>query len=199
MIFCVYVDYSCVLGRRTDCTPRRVLQNGGKENKSDVFMLLSLRHLQIGSDTNGGLTLPGYRGSRLLLRPLPGIYTSDTHVRHMLWLPLLRVWKSTAQMGLIHFYALLSLVPIERRCHVTAGVAKQANTSSVLLKWVRWGMATAWPRHWPHIRTCPLWVLAADVWLVWHAATSAILEIKNQRVSTAFQTFIKIWQGDRFW
>lgn len=72
-----------------------------KENKSDVFMLLTLRHLQIGSDTNGGLTLPGYRGSCLLLRPLPGIYTSDTHVLHVLWLPLLLVWKSKAQMRLI--------------------------------------------------------------------------------------------------
>lgn len=68
-----------------------------------------------------------------------------------------------------------TLLPTARRCHVTAGVAKQANTSSVLQKWVRWGQATAWPRHWPHIRTCPLWVLAADVWLVWHAATSTIL------------------------
>lgn len=74
----------------------------------------------------------------------------------------------------------LSLLPTERRCHVTAGVAKQANTSSVPLKWVRWGLATAWPRHWPHIRTWPLWVLAADVWLVWHAATSTILVAKGE-------------------
>lgn len=70
-------------------------------------------------------------------------------------------------------------LPTERRCHVTAGVAKQANTSSVVLKCVRWGLATAWPRHWPHIRTCPLWVLAADVWLVWQAATSTILGKKQ--------------------
>lgn len=37
----------------------------------------------------------------------------------------------------------ITLLPTERRCQVTAGVAKQANTSSVLLKWVRWGQATA--------------------------------------------------------
>lgn len=149
------------------------------------------RHLQIRSNTNGGLTLPGNRGSCLFLKPLPGIYPSDTYVRHVLWLPLLIVWKSKGQMGPIlcgfgHFYDALGLVPIERRCHVTAGVAKQANTSSVLLKWVRWGLATAWPRHWPHIRTCPLWVLAADVWLVWHAATSVILETQIRRYEHHF-------------
>ena len=59
---------------------------------------------------------------------------------------------------------------------MTAGVAKQANTSSVVLKWVRWGLATAWLRHCPHIITWPLCVRAADVWLVWHAATSTILQ-----------------------
>lgn len=77
-------------------------------------------------------------------------------------------------------YNPITFLPTERRCHVTAGVAKQANTSSVLLKWVMWGLATAWPRHWPHIRTCPLWALAADVWLVWHAATSTILVAKTE-------------------
>lgn len=153
-----------------------------------MFTLFSLRHLQIGSDTNASLTLPGNRGSCLLLRPLPGIYKSDTHVYHMTQVPLLIVWKSKGQGWLLlsgfgHFYDTLSPVPIERRCHVTAGVAKQANTSSVLLKWVRWGLATAWPRHWPHIRTCPLWVLAAEVWLVWHAATSAILETKMKSIN----------------
>lgn len=66
-------------------------------------------------------------------------------------------------------------LPTVRRCHVTAGVAKQAKTSSVQLKCVTCGLVTTWPRHWPHISTCPLCVLAADVWLVWHAATSTIL------------------------
>ena len=77
--------------------------------------------------------------------------------------------------SLVFLYIGTRHLPTERICHVTAGVAKHANTSSVPLKWVTWGLATAWPRHWPHIRTCPLWVLAADVWLVWHAATSTIL------------------------
>ena len=59
----------------------------------------------------------------------------------------------------------LSGLPTDRRCHETAGVAKQANTSSVQEKWVRWGRVTDWPRHWPHMYTCPPWVLAADVWV----------------------------------
>lgn len=93
--------------------------------------------------------------------PLPGIAASDMRV-----------------LGTCHTASDCS--PTERRRHVTDGVAKQPKTSSVLLKWVRWGLATAWPRHWPHMKTWPFWVLAADVWLVWHAATSTILEIKTR-------------------
>lgn len=122
---------------------------------------------------------------------VPMTYTS---AHCMVWFPLIshrvngtmsngsqninKLWRMSEfwdSCSVLNLYILIKLLPTERRCHVTAGVAKQANTSSVLLKWVRWGLATAWPRHWPHIRTCPLWVLAADVWLVWHAATSTIL------------------------
>ena len=59
--------------------------------------------------------------------------------------------------------------------HITEGVAKQANTSSVVLKCVRWGRTMDWPRHWPHMNTWPLCVLAADVCVEWHAAISTIL------------------------
>lgn len=124
------------------------------------------------------LKWPGNRFSCLFLRLLPGdmcpqrgIVTSD---------------QSKDQWNKVSIYSLPPRLPTERRCHVTAGVAKHANTSSVLLKWVRWGLATAWPRHWPHIRTWPLWVLAADVWLVWHAATSTILVTKTE-VSDVFR------------
>lgn len=44
-------------------------------------------------------------------------------------------------------------LPIDTRRHITDGVAKQANTSSVLVKWVRWGRDINWPRHWPHMYT----------------------------------------------
>ena len=66
--------------------------------------------------------------------------------------------------------------PTDRRRHVTAGVAKQANTSSVEEKWVRWGRVTDWPRHWPHMYTWPPCVLAADVWAEWQAAISTTLK-----------------------
>lgn len=65
--------------------------------------------------------------------------------------------------------------PTDRRRQETAGVAKQANTSSVQEKCVRWGRITDWPRHWPHMYTCPPWVLAAEVWAEWQAAISIIL------------------------
>lgn len=105
--------------------------------------------------------------------------------------------------------------PIDMRRHITDGVAKQAKTSSVLVRCVRCGRTMDWPRHWPHIKTwrrsemimlqdffclffriknsrnqrntrlcitlkdecytCPLWVLAADVCVEWHAATSTTL------------------------
>lgn len=101
------------------------------------------------------------------------------------WLSFIVQWRCNWWLSRrIYFFFQITLVPTERRCQVTAGVAKQANTSSVLLKWVTCGLATAWPRHWPHIRTCPLCVLAADVWLVWHAATSTILQQKKQRLTT---------------
>lgn len=104
--------------------------------------------------------------------------------------------------GFRHLYEALKLLPTVRRCHVTAGVAKQANTSSVLLKWVRWGLATAWPRHCPHMRTCPLWVLAADVWLVWHAATSTTLVIRTELyVSPSWHVVLAdlFWQHSANW
>ena len=66
-------------------------------------------------------------------------------------------------------------LPMESSRHMTEGVEKQANTSSVQLKCVRWGRTTDWPRHWPHMNTWPLWVLAADVCVEWHAAISMIL------------------------
>ena len=68
-----------------------------------------------------------------------------------------------------------SLSPTDRRRHVTAGVAKQANTSSVEEKCVRCGRVTDWPRHWPHMYTWPPCVLAADVCAEWQAAISIIL------------------------
>mgnify|MGYP007134268031 CR=1 FL=1 len=73
--------------------------------------------------------------------------------------------------------------PTDRRRHVTAGVAKQANTSSVEEKCVRCGRVTDWPRHWPHMYTWPPCVLAADVCAEWQAAISITLESfkKNAR------------------
>lgn len=69
--------------------------------------------------------------------------------------------------------------PTDRRRHITAGVEKQANTSSVQEKWVMCGRTTDCPRHWPHIYTWPLCVLAAEVWAEWQAAISTILEGRN--------------------
>ncbi len=147
-----------------------------------MFILLSLSWLQMGSICKGMIVWHGQETEFpvFLLRPLPGIWTYDTQMHGMITSDQSQgkreseseFWDSCSVLNL---YIPITLLPTERRCHVTAGVAKQANTSSVLLKWVRWGLATAWPRHWPHIRTCPLWVFAADVWLVWHAATSTIL------------------------
>lgn len=62
---------------------------------------------------------------------------------------------------------------------MTAGVAKQANTSSVEEKCVRCGRVTDWPRHWPHMYTWPPCVLAADVCAEWQAAISIILVHKH--------------------
>lgn len=67
------------------------------------------------------------------------------------------------------------LLPMERSRHMTEGVAKHPNTSSVQLKCVRWGITMHWPLHWPHMYTWPLWVLAAVVCVEWQAATSMIL------------------------
>lgn len=107
----------------------------------------------------------------ILMKKKKNYVQLDRHISISLWI-------SACSSNNLKTYGPIKLLPTERRCHVTAGVAKQANTSSVLLKCVRWGLATAWPRHWPHIRTCPLCVFAADVWLVWHAATSTILPRK---------------------
>lgn len=52
---------------------------------------------------------------------------------------------------------------MDRSLHMTDGVAKQAKTSSVQLKYVGWGKTTDWPLHWPHIYTLPLCVFAAEV------------------------------------
>lgn len=117
-----------------------------------------------------------YKGSCLPRRPLPGISTSDMRVRRA------HVTNSSDRS------------PTERRRHVTDGVAKQPKTSSVLLKCVRWGLDTAWPRHWPHMKTWPLWVLAADVWLVWHAATSTILEMNTGSILLQFKMFCVVFR-----
>lgn len=79
---------------------------------------------------------------------------------------------------------LWSSSPTESSLHIMAGVEKQANTSSVQVKWVRCGEMTACPRHWPHMYTWPLWDLAADVCDEWQAAISTILFPHKQKNST---------------
>lgn len=65
--------------------------------------------------------------------------------------------------------------PMVSSRHMTEGVAKQAKTSSVLVKCVRCGSTMGCPRHCPHMYTWPLWVFAAEVCVEWQAAISTIL------------------------
>lgn len=151
MIFCVCVDYSCVLERKQTAHKERCYWECRKENKSDVFMLLSLWHLQIGSDADFGSTLPGYRGSCLLLRPLPGIYSSDTHVRHMLWLPSLTAWTSKARMWLCwDIFTALSASYLSRGGAMWLQVWRSMRTHRPCC-WNEWG--GGWPR--PDLDTDP--------------------------------------------
>ena len=78
--------------------------------------------------------------------------------------------------------------PADSRRHVTAGVAKQANTSSVAEKCVRCGSVTDCPRHWPHMYTWPPCVLAADVCAEWQAAISITLESVKKNARYVFFT-----------
>lgn len=85
------------------------------------------------------------------------------------------------------------VLPMERSLHITEGVAKQAKTSSVQVKCVRWGRTMDWPLHWPHMYTWPLWVLAADVCVEWQAAISTILSKKpEERTEHCFKK--KNWE-----
>lgn len=74
---------------------------------------------------------------------------------------------------------------MESSRHITDGVAKQAKTSSVLLKCVRCGSTMGCPRHCPHIYTWPLWDFAAEVCVEWQAAISTILVEGRGGVKTA--------------
>lgn len=99
--------------------------------------------------------------------------------RHCLFLEKCAAATRTRDLGLICCTRFFS--PTERRRHITAGVEKQANTSSVQEKWVTCGRTTDCPRHWPHMYTWPLCVLAEEVWAEWHAAISTILDGKNHK------------------